>query len=638
MSSGGELGHEPAAWSGQPVKRAFLLAAGTFAVWLGMWAITQLLDIAVMDESQAQLVQVLCGVVAGVLAVPLTLLAHRRPGLSADLIVVSAAGAAAGLATIGLHGTRWGMDALRGDSSFRTEMAMRYADSPALADYAYADLFAYYPPAIGWLTGRLADVTGLAGWEAVKPMQILLAAVVPLLSYALWRRVLPVLPAACVVAALTALRGDLQKPDEWLVMACGVPWWLNAFRGVRREGTRPWPAWTHGVVAGLLLLAHTFDFLPLAIATVLGMAIDVVRRRPFPLSLRQLVVLVVVGLAVATPTWIGVAIEVGQGIPPDDLQRRYYYEGAGVPWTPGTDTFLGLLGLLGLGWLLFSLWPRVKRTRLPGALAGLLAAGYLTVLGGDVAARNGVPLLTFKADALVMSLYVVLGVLSAFALTGWVSQWLVRRWRAAGGVLAAGAMALAVSVPVTLYAVERYATGWGVLLAQTTRYPSGAAPAGQHGVEPPVLPAFSDEGDPSAAETLDAWHRLFGRTEDSDTVLVTSRVELLATSTLHPYLTWKSIYSSPVGQWRQRYDVLQQVAACPDSTCAADLLRNNPYDAVHGLILEREPDSDELALPLLVDDFPDLHDYATVYFSERLFTGPEFRTRDVGRLVVIALT
>lgn len=592
-----------------------------------------------MVESQAQRVELLSALAAGVLAVPLVVLAHRRPGLAADLLVVSAAGAAAGLATIGLHGTRWGMDALRGDSSFRTEAAMRYADSPALADYAYADLIAYYPPAVGWLTGRLADVTGLAGWEAVKPMQILLAAVVPLLSYGLWRRVLPVLPAACVVAALTLLRGDLQKPDEWLVMACGVPWWLEAFRGVRTEGSRPWPAWTHGVVAGLLLLTHTFDFLPLAVATLLGMAIDLLRRRPFPLSLRQMVVLVVVGLAVATPTWIGVAVEVAQGIPPDDLQRRYYYEGAGDPWTPGTATLLERLGLLGLGWLLLQLWPTADRERLPGALAVLLAAAYLTVLGGDVAAQNGVPLLTFKADALIVSVFVVLGVLSALALTGWAAHWLTSRWRPAGGVLVAGAVAVAVAiaVPVARYAAERYATGWGVLLAQTTRYPSGESPAGQHGVEPPALPAFTDAGDPSAAETLDAWHQLSGRTDDSDAVLVTSRVELLATSTLHPYLTWKSIYSSPVGQWRQRYDVLREVSACPDSVCAADLLRDNPYDEVHGLILEREPDAAGLALPLLVDDFPDLHDYATVYFDEGLFTGPDFRTRDLGRLVVISL-
>ncbi len=638
MSSGGELGPGPAGRSGRAAKRGLLLAAGAFAVWLGMWAVAQLLDVTVMVESQARLVQTLSGVVAGVLAVLLAVLAHRRPALAADLIVVSAAGAVAGLATIGLHGTRWGMDALRGDSSFRTEAAMRYADSPALADYAYADLFAYYPPAVGWLTGRLADITGLAGWEAVKPMQILLAAVVPLLSYALWRRVLPVLPAACVAAALTLLFGDMQKPDEWLVRVCAVPWWLDAFRGVRASGTSPWPAWAHGVVAGLLLLTHTFDFLPLAVATLLGMAIDLVRRRPLPLSLRQMVVLVVVGLAVATPTWIGVAFEAAQGIPVDDLQRRFYYEGAGDPWTPGTDTMLQRLGLLGLGWLLFQMWPRANRSRLPGGLAVLLAAAYLTVLGGDVAARNGVPLLTFKANMVVGSTYVVLAVLSIFALAGWASQWLARRWRAAGGVLVAGVVALAVSVPVVRYAAERYATGWGALLAQTTRYPSGESPAGRHGVEPPALPAFSDAGDPSAAETLDAWHQLSGRTDDSDTVLVTSRVELLATSTLHPYLTWKSIYSSPVGQWQQRHDLLQEVSACPHSACAARLLRGNPYDAVHGLILERDADSGDLALPLLVDNFPDRHSYATVYFPEQLFAGPEFRTRELGRLVIISVT
>ena len=602
-----------------------------------MWAVAQAVDVAVMVEAHAERVRTICGVAAAVLTVPLVVLGHRRPGLAADLVVASAAGLVAGLATIGLHGTRWGMEALYADSSFRTQAAMRYADSPALADYAYADLPAYYPPAVGWLTGRLAAVLGLPGWEAVKPMQLLLAAVVPLLSYALWRRVLPALPAACVVAALTLLRGDLQKPDEWLVMACAVPWWLNAFRGVHADGVQPWPAWRHGVVAGLLLLTHTFDFLPLAVATLIGMAFDLIRRHPPPLSLRQLVVLVVVGLAVATPSWIGIAVEVAQGTPADDLQRRYYYEGAGDPWTPHLGSLYGRLGLVGLGWLLLQLWPGVTRSRLPAALAVLLGAAYLTVLGGDVAAQQGVGLLTFKADDLVIAVYVVLGVLSISAVAGWASRWLASRSPRVPVGIVTGLVALAVSVPGAMLAADRYATGWGALLAQTTRYPSGAAPAGQHGVEPPALPAFTDAGDPSAADTLLAWRELSGNPNDSDTVLVTSRVELLATSTLHPYLTWKSIYSSPVGQWKQRYGLLQQVAACPDSACAADLLRDNPYDRVDGLILERDDDSDDLALPLLVDDFPDRHSDAKVLFPQRLFEGPDFRTRDVGRLVVIDL-
>ncbi len=616
--------------------RGGLLVGGTFVVWLTAWVLGRALDVAVMLEPHADRVRLGGALVAASLAVLIALVGHRRPVLAADLLVVSATGLTAGLTTLGLHGTRWGMQALRGDSSFRSEMAMRYADSPALADYAYADLPAYYPPAIGWLTGRLADLLGVPGWEAVKPMQILLAAVVPLLSYGLWRRVLPVLPAACVAAALALLRGDLQKPDEWLVMACGVPWWLNVFRGVHTDGIRRWPAWRHGVVAGLLLLTHTFDFLPLAIATLLGMAVDLLRRRSPPLSLRQLVVLVVVGLTVATPTWIGLAISAARGLPGDDLQRRYYYEGAADPYTPHLDSVVGRLAVVGLVWLAVHLWRGWRSSRLLGGLAVLLAAGYATLLGGDVLAQRGVPLLTFKAGSLLVSLYVILGVLGVVSLGGWAARWLGRRWPRVRPPLVAAVLGLVVGVPSVTFAAERYASGWGVLLAQTTRYPSGAEPAGKHGVEPPALPAFTDPGDPSSADTLRTWHRLSGELDDSGTVLVTSRTELLATSTLHPFLTWKSIYSHPFGQWEQRLALLQDVAACPESSCAADLLRDNPYDQVDGLILERG-DDDGLALPLFVDDFPDLHDYATVHFPERLFAGPDFRTRDVGRLVVIEL-
>src|SRR3712207_7238233 len=66
-------------------------------------------------------------------------------------------------------------------------------------------------------------------------------------------------------------------------------------------------------------------------------------------------------------------------------------------------------------------------------------------------------------------------------------------------------------------------------------------------------------------------------------------------STLFPYTTlfrsgfvaYKSIYSHPNGRFEDRVALLEEVAACPTSACAARLLRDNDADPVDGLVLQR---------------------------------------------------
>jgi len=618
----------------RPLSRLLLLPVGVVLCWVLVLALARATDVTVTRQTDQRGVLVGAAAVAAVLVVAALLLRGRASWLVPDLVVVATAAGLSGLLTVGLHGTRWGVGGLYGDSSFRTEAATRYTDSPALADYAYADLAAYYPPGLGWLQGRTADLFGFPGWQSAKPLQLLLAALVPLLAYALWRRVLDPLPAALVVAATSLLNGDLYKVDEWLVLACAVPWWLDAFRGVRAEGVRPWPAWRHGVIAGLLLLVHTFYFLPLAAATLLGVGLDLARRRPWPLSPVRAFVLVVVGVAVASPYWWGVLLERLAGTPADDLQRRYTFPFAGVPAVPVPISVAGVFGLVGIGWLVVH-----RRDRFATALATALTAAYATVVGGYVLGRLGLPLLTFKANAMIESLQVAAGVLGLLALaqrlprtTPW-ARWGPRTRRA---VALLTTIALVVAPTVT--AAHVWGTGDEVVSAQTTRYPSGKWPAGWDGREPEFPPAWVEVSDPATDEVLRAWHELSGRLDDSSTVLVTSRVDLLATTPLHTFVTWKSYYSNPYGQWDPRVSLLREVAACADPACAAELLRHNPYDAVDGLVLER--DGTDLLLQLLVDDDVNRKVHADVRFPVALFDGPDFATRvvgDSGRIVVIAL-
>lgn len=637
----GEAGSRPPRRSPLPagaslpgLRRVLLLPAAVALGWLVVDALARGLDVTITRENDARGVLIGAAVAAGALLVPVLLLTRRRPAVAADLVVVATAVGLCGLLTLGLHGTGWGVGGLYGDSSFRTETATRYADGPALVDYGYAGLPAYYPPALGWLQGRTADLFDIVGWQTAKPLQLLLAGLVPLLAYALWQRVLGQLPAALVVAATSLLSADLYKADEWLVLACAVPWWLDAFRGVRAEGVRPWPAWRHGVIAGLLLLVHTYYFLPLAVATLLGGALDLARRRPLPLPPVRALVLVLVGLVVATPYWWGVLLERLAGTPADDLQRRYTYPYAGVPAIPVPISVVGLFGLVGVGWVLVH-----RRDRFAAALATVLAAAYATVVGGYVLGRLGIPLLTFKTNAMIESLQVSAGVLGLLTLAPWLPghPW-VLRWSLPVRRTAAAFATVLVAVAPAVVAALAWGTGDEVVSAQTTRYPSGQWPAGWDGREPEFPPAWVEVSDPTTDEVLASWHELSGRLDDSATVLVTSRVDLLATTPLHTFVTWKSYYSNPFGQWEDRVALLRAVAACTDSACAAELLRDNTYDAVDGLVLER--DGTDLLLQLLVDDDGNRKKHADVRFPVALFDGPEFATRVVGnsgRIVVVDL-
>jgi hypothetical protein len=261
-----------------PLRPVLLLLAV-----LGGWAATAGLvaaaGVSVVEPGWRTRLVVLLTVAAAAAGAAVALLARRRPAAAAEAGVVAAGVLLGAAGTAALHGTRWGWYGLYSDSSFRTQMATRYAETPALVDYGYRDLPAYYPPALGWLQGRLAAVTELAGWEAVKPVQLLVGVLVPLAAYLLWRPVVGALPGAAVAGLVTVWTAHPQKPDEWLVLSCLLPWWLLTVRDVRAPGVARWPAWRLGVVLGLLLLVHTYWFLPFGVATLLALGYDAVRAR-----------------------------------------------------------------------------------------------------------------------------------------------------------------------------------------------------------------------------------------------------------------------------------------------------------------------------------------------------------------------
>ncbi|MFL6133156.1 MAG: arabinofuranosyltransferase [Nocardioidaceae bacterium] len=554
---------------------------------------------------------------------------HADPRRSRVLASLIAAGTSVGLvavAAIELHGTRWSFNALYSDAGFRTEAATRFADAPALADYGYRGLPSYYPPALPWLQGRAADLVGQPAWAMMKPTMLVLAAAIPLLAYVLWRRVVPDLSAALIVLATTVTTLDLVKPDEWLVLALALPWWLELTRDIRAPERSRLQWWVHGLILGVLLLWHSYYFLPLAVATILGMAVDRLRRRRAPLSLGRAVGVALVGLVVAAPYWGPTAWLRLQGAPSDHLQMRWSRSGWEWPPWPVPVSLIGLVGLLGVGWILW----RCRTDRLAESLGVGLVGVYGFYLGGQWLQRYGVAVLPEKSDDLISALLTIAGVLA-------LREAAIRfHPRTRGRALVAAAMAgmLAVLGVVGLAGDTTFVGQRSAALH--TRYPDGSYPAGGPG-DPDTYrhPWGVAPGDPSVAQVSRAWDRVAGRALDGDTVLVTARADLLATSPVHPFIAWKSIYSHPAGRFAERLALLRKLGRCADSPCAANLLRNNDFDRVDGLVLNASPSG--LELPVAVDTFPNGWALRPVTFSRDLFRAPDFAVRRVGRVWVIVL-
>jgi galactan 5-O-arabinofuranosyltransferase len=621
-----------------------VLAGWAASAWL-----IDVSDVRVLEREWRDRLVLVLTVGAALAGAAVALLAHRRPQLAAGAGVVAAGVLLGAAGTAALHGTRWGWFGLYADTSFRTQMATRYAETPALVDYGYRDLPAYYPPALGWLEGRLAAVTDLAGWEAVKPVQLLVAVLIPLAAFLLWRPVVGALPASAVAALVTIWGAHPHKPDEWLVLSCLLPWWLLTVRDVRVPGVQRWSSWRLGVVLGLLLLVHTYWFLPFGVATLLALAHDAGQARRHPqhelrLPLRRALAIGAVGLAVSAVSWAPTVLA-RLRLPTDSLQLRYSFLGGHDLVLPSPGEPAEVAGLVGLAWLAWAAWHRLARHDLGGRTAelagglGLALAGCVLTLGlGAVAERADVGFLAFKTQDALLTILLAAGVLGA---ADWLARGLRRqRNRRPGRApwalrLAAVVLVGAAAAGAAHHLADYFVTGRGAVVAQTTRYPDGSWPTGDPAQEPLINVLFVAPDGPPVTEIRSAWRELRPDVPLSDAVLVTSQVDLLATTPVHGFVAYKSIYSHPNGRFEDRIALLEQVAACPDSACAAGLLRDNDLDAVDGLVLQR--DGDSLVLPFMVDAFPDRTRRAEVAFPDRVLRGPEFQRTELGRIVVIAL-
>lgn len=617
-------------------KRLLVTASVGLMAWLGIWFAADALGVFVTEPVWRDRIPVVAGTVAVVITLGLMGLARFAPGWAALATVATTSVFLSGFATVALHGTRWGFHGIYSDSGFRAQAITRYADNAGLVDYGYQGLPGYYPPAWPWLQGRAAALLDVPAWTVMKPATLLAAALVPVLAYLLWRRVVPDLTAALVVLGTAVVTVSFQKPDEWLVLACVLPWWLEVVRGVRREDRYPLPRWAYGLILGGLLLTHTYYFLPLAVATVLGWGLDLLPGRRPPLRIKDAVVIGVVGLAVAAPYWLGMAVvRLTTAAPADNLQLRWSPRGFDMPPVPVPEDALGAVAVVAVVWLLLGL----RRSPLALGMVLALVAGYVVMLGGQWLQRFDIAVLPHKSKDLIEAVLITGAVAAGVDL----ARGLRADARSVPTTVARVALAVAVAVLGVEAAVrftDQWVTGKAAVVAQQIRYPDGSFPAG-NGPVPSVEYEYAwgtRTGDPSTEEVRRAWLDISGTTPDdfADAVLVTTRADLLATTPVHSFIAWKSIYSHPLGEYDARLELLRDVGQCPDAACAGDLLRDNRFDPVDGLVAARE--GDELVFPMAVDRFPEAWEFYELRLPLRLFDEPPFRRTNVGNVTVIAVS
>lgn len=269
--------------------------------------------LGVLTSVMSQLLVVL----AGFIVVSLVYALRRKGTAWAHALCATTAALCSGVLAVALAKTPFGLNGLNADQSFRSADMTRFSLTAAPVDFGYPGHGSFIPPLWFWVSGRAAAVLGMDGWEAMKWAQIATAFLVPLAGFVFWRRVAGTGPGALATVLGVLAVPDPIKGDEWLSLVIMLPWWLDAFADVRAVGIRRWPAWAHGLVAGLMLSLYTAFFLPAAVATV-GISIWYIWKETWrPFFLRCLII-VAVGLIVWGWVWVPAMYERLTG-PPFEL-------------------------------------------------------------------------------------------------------------------------------------------------------------------------------------------------------------------------------------------------------------------------------------------------------------------------------
>jgi hypothetical protein len=496
-----------------------------------------------------------------------------------------------------LRGSPFPPNGYSGDEGFRLASVARDARHLFPSDFAYRGLPAFYPPLYFFLLGRLVALTGMAPYEALKVGTIAVAFLVPLVGYALWRRVTGDVALAVGVVFAGLAVADWFEPYSWIAVVAFVPWWfafvVRADRGRDPLGRRN--VVIGAVVGGCLLMTYYYPFF---IGVVQLLAVLVVGRvagrrgRRFPLRVTRESWCVLGGaVLVSAVYWLPLVVAAVTTGAFASLQNRYFDHWMIAFPLPFLEVSMtGLVMLVGL----VSIVLGCRRSSVMLGLATMLVAAYAWIVFGYVMVLADMPVLAFKA------VFVVQAVLAAGAGIGVVS--LLRN--------CSTARALRIGL-AGLAAVVLVATAVGAV---------------------PYLEEQRAAHEPTAL--LRAYDRATAGRPDGDVVLAGDFVVSFFRP-VHLFNVWNAHYSNPVAEFAARSRFLDRLAGESDPVVVAAALRHNRYDPVDVVVLDVA--GGRLTATDYQDNYPRGTRARTLAFTPGQFGARWFtRTVAVGQVFLVA--
>ncbi|GIJ72260.1 arabinofuranosyltransferase [Virgisporangium ochraceum] len=553
----------------RPVTLLAAVAAGAALAWVvGSvdTSVTRYGSLARYELRTFQLVLVLVTALAVVRAV------RRDARWDADVVVAAVAALSAATVTSALRGTPYGLAGLwDSDQSFRMQAVTRFADTWHSADYFYKGLHAYYAPLFPWLEGRAAALFDVPAWHMVKVGEIVGAFVAPLLAYWLWKRIVSDRVAAFMAVATLTTGIVVYEPYALVVMVTVVPWWVQAFHGVRRADARPLHPVVLGLVGALMFTTYYYYLFVCVVVAAILVPVELRYGRLTWVRVRRAAVVLGVTFVGSAPFWAPLVYDILTAADYRPMNNRWFQSDfADLPLPMFQPTVLGAVCLLGLVYLVWTAREELSRSLLV-FLAGLYvwhAAGYLMIM-------IDVPLLSFKMRDLVPLVLVCAAVLAVHRLAAWARRRFDRvRVQRLTAVLVAG---------LCLLAADRYV---GAILdsdltpaAHDTPLPDGTMP--RHATGTPDaerrLPPAED-----LRRAIEERYRGSGHP-----VVLSDRQDLYVFYPYYGYVEYSFAYSHPTAQFRGRVAVLEWLQSVPWPDQFANAMVNNPYDRIDVIVLQR---------------------------------------------------
>lgn len=568
-----------------------------------------------------------------------------------------------------LSGTPHYLFGLGGDQLNRVAYVTRFADSPAIADPFYADAAPFYPPQWFWVGGRLAALFGFDGWEFYKPYAIVTMAIAGAIAFVAWRWLVPVRLAVLFGLATSVVGGhtNAYEPYSWILI-CLLPQVVVATfllcaraagaRAGTRTGRRPtWPLTvTIGVYLGWAALGYTLIAGFAALMVGLVVALHSWRHRAdrpvLGALLGRLAAIAGISAALALLFWHRYLLAVLDGAETEPSVANDFAPEVASRWPlPMFDpSAAGLLCLIGVVWLVVTVWParvgavadraaesvrarvdagsgagtdaaadsaRGEDSPLPSAgrqlvLARALALTVVAALGwyvlSGLRAVTGSTLLPFRMIPVVTLALTLAGVVGALALARWAVRTSPERSR---GRVTAAAVVIA-----------------GLAAVQMVQHVSeedshfAAAARANAGVPEDVLGAIDE---------------MTGDRAPSDLVVLTADPALYAYRPFHSFQAPAQAYATPAGRYEERLDEIRRWSDTDSPAQLTAAIESSPFRGPDVLVLDREG-SRRWIFPAMVNVMPRAQNNVReeIVFAPRHFDDPAlFDVREVGSRMVI---